>query len=127
VATLKTAVAQARQLALAGLEDARAKLDHDTHFPPVGDQGQLRFCYAEVVYDLDEITALGHYEVCVDQTYRPDPYQIIRLESTGWAGQPSRASYRVQAELDAARQVRGSSTDNPDYWKFIRLTDQVDP
>ncbi|MBX3167536.1 MAG: hypothetical protein KF760_08985 [Candidatus Eremiobacteraeota bacterium] len=127
IASLQLHRAQARALSLAGLEDARAKLDHDLNFPPPLELTQKTFHYAELVYDLDEVGILGSYEVTVDQTYNTDPYRIITVESNGMSGFPSRASYRVQAEIDASPRVRGGTADNPDYWKVIRLVEQLQP
>ena len=124
VANLQVTRAQARALAFAGLEDARAKLDRDFSFPPAMEINHQAFQYAELVYDLDDTTLLGSYEVIVDQTYNDDPYRVITLESTGMAGYPPRARYRVQAELDASAKVRGGTADNPDYWKLIRMVER---
>lgn len=127
VANLQITRAQARELALAGLEDARAKLDRDYFFPPQLEIKQNAFQYAELVYDLDDVTVLGSYEVIVDQTYNEDPYRVITVQATGMAGYPPRSRYRVEAELDASATVRGGTADNPDFWKLIRLVEQSQP
>ncbi|MBN9415008.1 hypothetical protein ABS71_09335 [bacterium SCN 62-11] len=124
VANLQVTRAQARALAMAGLEDARAKLDRDFSFPPQMEVAHRTFQYAELVYDLDDTTVLGSYEVIVDQTYNDDPYRVITLESTGMAGYPPRSRYRVQAEFDASAKIRGGTADNPDYWKLIRMVER---
>lgn len=123
VANLQITRAQARAMAFAGLEDARAKLDRDYFFPPQLEIKQKAFQYAELVYDLDDTTVLGSYEVIVDQTYNQDPYHVITVKATGMSGFPPRSRYRVEAELDASPTVRGGTADNPDYWRLIRLSE----
>lgn len=127
VANLQITRAQARELAMAGLEDARAKLDRDYFFPPQLEVKQRAFQYAELVYDLDDVSLLGSYEVIVDQTYNVEPYRVITVQATGMAGYPPRSRYQVQAELDASPKVRGGTADNPDFWKLIRVVEQSQP
>ena len=62
--------AQAFELAMAGLEDARVKLDKDYHFPRSNGSEQVLLSYSEVVYDLDEVTELGSYRVTIDQRWQ---------------------------------------------------------
>ena len=48
----QAASVRAYQMALAGLEDVRVKLDLDTNYPPLSDPEQTYFSYTETVLDL---------------------------------------------------------------------------
>lgn len=94
---------QARQLALAGLEDARVKMELDINFPPPQGPGQFLFSYSEFL-DLPYPTPVtGSYSVTVDSTYAQDPaaglyYTITSVGSLGPPIAPT-AQYRLTAEL----------------------------
>ena len=132
-ADLASASVVARHLSLAGLEDARVKLDNDVGFPPISAENQNLLTYEEVVYDLDSTTLLGSYQVTVDSTYATDPYYVLQLQSVGTTGPiaPSpnsdlpKARFRISAELDVSPFLRGTtSTPNPQYWRYINLREQ---
>lgn len=76
--------AQAFQLAQAGLEDIRFKLEVDPGFPPNPGDDQPLFNYAEDV----KIGAVevGSYEVLLDRSHQKPPYQLISVTSTGTVG-----------------------------------------
>ena len=93
------AVAEARSVARAGMEDAKVKLAKDQFFPTgVGDE-QLLFSYTE---DLPSITrsSAGSYQVTVDRTRKSSG--VVVIESVGTAGslKSPRGRYAISAELD---------------------------
>jgi len=123
-AVLHAASTQARQFALSGLEDARVKLMKDQHFPPPGAVDQTVFGYAENVNDSDG-KLVGRYEVRVDISRRPAPFQVIILESVGSAIVDGEvlARRRLTAELDAALTERGGSDPNPWLFEIVQFQD----
>ncbi len=117
--------AQARGLALAGLEDARARLSKDLRFPPPGAVDQMSFTYTEILYDLDATTAVGSCTVTVLSTHAPAPYRVLQVISIGSVGPPDAptARRRITAELDVSPTVRGGVAPNPSYFQWINWTD----
>ena len=91
--------AQAFQLAQAGLEDIRLKLEVDPAFPPNPGDDQPLFNFAEDVTVGSE--TIGSYEVLLDRDYETPPYQLIRITSTGTVGPKERpvAQRVLKAEL----------------------------
>lgn len=90
---------QARALARSGLSDIWVKVSKDPLFPAgVGDR-QVRFTFREVVRD-NSGHLVGFYTVIVDRSYRLS-HRILRLESTGVAGEDGSRSprHRIYAEL----------------------------
>jgi hypothetical protein len=94
--------AQAFQLAQAGLEDIRFKLEIDPSFPPNPGDDQPLFNFAEDVQIGPD--AIGSYEVLLDRSYEKPPYQLIRITSTGTVGPKERpiAQRVLKAELQRA-------------------------
>lgn len=117
--------AQARSLALAGLEGARARLSKDLSFPPPGDVDQRIFEYSETFTDLAD-APVGTCVVRVDLTYADPPYLLLRLESTGLLGPADKPTARRQltAEVDLSPAVRGAGGINPNYWQIVNWIDQ---
>ena len=74
--------AQAFQLAQAGLEDVRLKLEVDTNFPPNPGDDQPLFNFAEDVQI--GATTIGSYEVTLDRTHeapaRTVAQRILKVE-----------------------------------------------
>lgn len=108
--------AQARELAMAGMEDARVKLEKDPFFPPVGGFGQYTFTYSEDVFDPEDASRLiGLFTVTVDNRQKEEPFRLIRIQSIGQVvdrrapDAPVRATYRILAEIDVASFERGGS------------------
>jgi len=93
--------AQARALCLAGLEDARMKLQNDIVFPPPMGIGQTTYSYSEpMTVGADNVP--GAYSVVVETAYNVDPYWVVEITSIGSLGPPSTpiAQYQMKAELD---------------------------
>lgn len=111
--------AQARSLAEAGMEDARAKLRNDLRaIPPAGHT----FVYQELVYDVDGVTSLGTYSVTIDSTWNLPPYSLVEVTSISHTFQKV-SSHGIRAELDTA-PLRGSPpSPNPNYFKLINWQD----
>lgn len=116
-AELTIDAAEARQLAMAGLADAQGKLWRDLEFPPQAAASDSLFSYTEEVHDLDGVTLLGSYTVTIDGRYL-DLFQIYRVRSEGILVDGTKR-YLVEAELDAAAEVRGTSNPNPNFWKWV--------
>ena len=116
-------ISQARQLALAGLEDARMKLELDINFPPPPGPEQTAFSYSET---LITTPYQGTYSVLVDMTYATDTASYIVINSVGTVGSPTEptAQYRLRAELDnmTTPAVRPANVDGLVKDRFFRFT-----
>lgn len=115
---------QARQLAIAGLEDARVKLELDVNFPPPAGPGQLKFSYSESL-DLpyaDPVT--GTYTVTIDMTHATDAGAHIIVTSIGSVGPPTApiGQYRLRGEIDNAPSGRPPNAQSIQRNRFFRYT-----
>ena len=113
--------ASAFQLARAGLEDARIKLERTQLFPPNKAVDQTSFTYCENV-------ALsggqqGAYFVKLDFTYATPPMNILTITSTGTVGPIAAplAQRALYVELD--QNPNGYNGDTHSYWHFIHFQD----
>lgn len=104
--------AQARAVARAGFEDARAKLNRDAAFPPAPGVEQNTFSYTETLLDASGQPA-GTYRVVIDSTYSAPPYSVLCLTCTGWAGA---ATHTYRAYLDV-------HPGSPGYFSVTRWDD----
>ncbi len=95
--------AQARALAVAGLEDLRVKLAKDPFFPTgIGDE-QVVFSYTETVSTLaSPPVKVGSYQVTVNRAHRDAPQKVLRVESVGVVGDfhAEAPRFTIYAELD---------------------------
>jgi hypothetical protein len=115
--------AQARQLALAGLEDARVKLEMDLNFPPEPGPGQEAFSYSETLFKGPPND--GTYTVTVDFAYANDPNSAyIAVTSVGTLGDPIKpiAQYRFRAEIDNKLGGRPAGPSGINANRFFRYT-----
>lgn len=116
--------AQARALAMAGLEDARTKLENDVSFPPApAGVGQNVFSYSE---RMDLPGTMGSYTVIIDRSYEGLPYQVLHITAIGSLGRldiPT-AQHTLKAELDLSPTVRGTSNPNPRFFRFTHVQDE---
>jgi hypothetical protein len=123
--------AQARQVAMAGIEDARFKLQNDASFPPPpAVTNQTCFTYNE------QLTLAagtpdaqpGSYQVLLETLYWSYPlgptgvdYHVYQITSIGTIGDPATplAQYKLQAEvdMDSSRQ----------YCHFTHFVDEGAP
>lgn len=112
----------AYELAMAGLEEARVKLDKDIRFPPHRDSEQPTFSYTEEVADVDGGPVVGRYEVTLDRRWEGPPYQVWRIRVVGTLGtlEDPLAQRTLTATLDVAPDRGGP---NPNFWNFIEVTD----
>jgi len=111
----------ALQLAKAGLEDARVKLEKSADFPPISGQDQKLFSYTEVLLANEE-----SYTVTVDLSLKDKPFSIIRVSSVGTSGpmKEPRARRQLTAELDLSPTLRSDpSLANPDFFQFVNWQD----
>lgn len=116
----------AYECAWAGLEEARVKIMKDRNFPPVGDEEQLVFAYSEVLMDLAETTPVGSYRVLVDSRWLEPPFEILRLEVVGSAGDPTdpaTARRKLSVEVDMAENNRSGPGANPNLGRFMNFQD----
>ena len=116
--------AQARAIALAGLEDARVKLDKDFAFPPPAGIDQLSFTYTESMRDIAG-AEVGSYTVTVDRSLSKWPYALVRLTSVGTLGpvDDPLARRRLYAEIDISPTRRGTTDPNENLHRFINFHD----
>lgn len=98
-AQLMADAAQARGLALAGLEEARMKLERDLLFPPLSESTQELFTFSEVIEDTTG-ERVGAFTITLDFS-QAEQYGILLITSTGEVGMPERVRGRrsVRAEL----------------------------
>lgn len=76
--------ARARAVARAGLEDARAKLQRDIHFPPRPSQAQPVYSYTEDFFDLSTPPQyVGTYDVQVDSSHDIPNVRVLVVTSRG--------------------------------------------
>jgi len=111
----------ALQLAKAGMEEARVKLEKDRDFPPQSGLDQKAFSYTEVLLPDEE-----SYTVTLDLSLREKPFSIIRITSVGTSGPMDRPRARrvLKAELDVSEFLRGDpSQPNPDYFELVNWQD----
>lgn len=104
---------QARQLALSGLEDVRAKLSHDYFYPPQVTEDQKVFVYSEPVLAADG-TMFGLYEIRLDPSLAQDPYFLLQVRSTGFVYDQGKwvAHWIVDGEFDLSPLERPGGTSN---------------
>lgn len=116
--------AQARAIALAGLEDARVKLDKDFAFPPPAAKEQLYFSYTEEMRDING-QVVGSYHVTVDRSLQQWPYAVVRLTSIGTLGpvDDPLARRRLYAEVDISPTRRGTTDPNENLHRYINFHD----
>jgi hypothetical protein len=100
--------AQARSLAETGLEEFRARWNHDQDFPPRSSGTSKRFTYSEEVLDPVSSQRLGRYRITVDETWMDPPYQLLKLECRGETGsaQEPESGYTIEAKLDLCPDSR---------------------
>ncbi len=121
-------VLQARALALAGLNEATAKLSKHRDFPPKWDLTQTRYRYSEEVLGRDG-DPFGWYTVTVDTTLAGSPDYILRLSSTGYLGdrEEPAAKFSLLGEIDLCPHQRPDVRvpplrwTNPDIFEFLYL------
>jgi Na+-transporting methylmalonyl-CoA/oxaloacetate decarboxylase gamma subunit len=115
---------QARAAALAGMEDARVKLEKDGAFPPLGSSEQQLFSYSEPLLSVGG-SEVGGYTVTIDKRLQQLPYALIRVTSVGWSGTADSpaATRRLYAELDISPLIRGASDVNPNFFRWINWLD----
>ena len=114
---------QARALAMAGLEDARLKIQNDLRFPPPMAAGQSTFSYGETLQVGDPPQRLdGNYAVVIETAYRNDVnFEVLLITSTGSLGDPNSptAQYQIKAEM--------SMKAGPTFCHYTHLEDQTAP
>ncbi|MFN8608218.1 MAG: hypothetical protein U0931_11850 [Vulcanimicrobiota bacterium] len=111
----------ALQLARAGLEDARIKLEKDLDFPPQAGLDQKAFSYTEILLPGEE-----SYTVTVDLSLREAPFKVLRITSIGTSGPMTgpRARRKLTAEFDISPTLRSDPTSaNPDFYQMVNWQD----
>jgi hypothetical protein len=117
--------ARARWVARAGLEDARAKLQRDLHFPPHPSQQQTVYSYTEDLYDLSTPPEyMGSYDVSVDSSQAVANVWVLIISSRGLVhaqgpASPLLASHSYRACID----VTPSRYDQVRYFPLLRFDD----
>ncbi|MFN8610046.1 MAG: hypothetical protein U0931_21065 [Vulcanimicrobiota bacterium] len=119
--------ARARWVARAGLEDARAKLQRDIHFPPHPSQQQTAYSYTEDLYDLSSPPQyVGTYDVQLDSSHDIPNLRVLTVLSRGQVpalgqgpGSPPLACHSFRMCID----VTPSSFDQVRYFPLLRFDD----
>lgn len=112
---------KARQLAHAGLEDARQKLTQNYAFFDTLADGQQVFTYVERVSDVGEESP-GGFEVTVDLRQSKRPFFLVQVSSVGMVGDLGRpaAMRRLMQEIDVSPWDRSdTSLSNPDLFRVL--------
>lgn len=120
---------QARQLAVAGLEDARAKLEMDYAFPPEPGPGQQAFSYSERLDISADLT--GVYSVTIERTHAKDAAEVLLITSVGSLGPIAKpiAQYKLRAEFDLSqsRPNAGNGIQKNRYYRYTHIEDEEMP
>jgi hypothetical protein len=112
---------QAQQLAFAGLETVRVRLQNDFNFPPAT-MGPLQevFKFTEVVRDYDDATDLGQYQIFCDRRWVDTPYWLLRVTSVGQVGDAdgNPVRHKIIAEYSMAPGNKGDLINLLDLGSF---------
>ncbi len=108
---------KAYELAQAGLESARVRLDKDPSFPPRGEHQQTFSC-TEPVYDVDNVSVVGYYQLEIDSRWAKEPYYVLKVTSTGCFPHPDRP--------EARRKLHGELDLNPSHASYFRWAQWTD-
>ncbi|MFN8610958.1 MAG: hypothetical protein U0931_25680 [Vulcanimicrobiota bacterium] len=111
---------QARQMALAGIEESRLRLAGDTL------QTLTNTTFSSPVSQAGGGPPIGSYLVTFDSTWSDKPYYVMRVESEGFYGPATRpqARYVLRATVDVRQQLESGEV-NPDYLKLLRWQESV--
>lgn len=111
---------QALNIAQAGFEDARIKLQKDSLFPPQSDPSQRTFCYSERYTDLDGLTLIGQYSVTIDSQHNQNPWFVTKVTSVGEVHQNG----AVVARRSVYGEFRTSPYDGPHFGEMVNFRDE---
>lgn len=116
---------QAQELARAGLEEVRVKMNLDLHFPPRGAVGQEVFSYSESLRS-PEGSLLGYYDVDLDRSYLGSGYEVLIITVTGRLPSPqdlqkTLARHGLRAYVEVHRPESGPI--GPHFWQVVRFQD----
>jgi hypothetical protein len=111
---------QARQIALAGIEQARQRLASDFNTTVSNTS------FSDSVTSVGGSTALGSYLVTLDGTWSITPFYVVNVESEGFYGDPVRplSRYVLRATLDV-REEGSPGVPNPGYLRLLRWQESV--
>lgn len=112
--------AQARQLAVSGVEEARLRLAGDVN------QALTSTTFSRLVSAASGGAPVGSYLVTLDATWVGPPYFVMRVESEGFLGSAvsPQARYVIQATVDVREEV-SPGLPNPDYLQLYRWRESV--
>lgn len=111
---------QARQISLAGIEEARLRLAGDIN------QGATNTTFSRTVETAPGAAPLGTYVVSFDASWAVKPYYVLRVESEGFNGSPTKplARYVLRATVDIRAEL-GPGKPNPKYLSLLRWQESV--
>ena len=111
---------QARQIALAGIEQARQRLVGDI------DQSVVNTTFSSSLQRVGSTESLGGFIVTLDATWAGPPYHVLRVESEGFYGNLVRphSRYVLRATLDVRNEL-GPGVPNPSYLHLMRWQESV--
>ena len=112
---------QARQMALAGMEEIRLRLAGDVHQSTVANTTLSRG-----LPEAGGSEAVGSYVVTLDTSWVKKPYYVLRIESEGFFGSATRprARYVLRCTLNG-REKLDDDEPNPDYLTLLRWQESV--
>lgn len=112
---------QAQQLAYAGIETVRVRLQNDYNFPPAT-MGPLQevFKFTETVMDYDGTTELGRYQIFCDRRWVDAPYEVLRVTAIGQVGDEdgNPVRHRLIAEFEMRAGEKGDMINLIDLGSF---------
>lgn len=112
---------QAQQLAYAGLETVRVRLQNDFNFPPAT-MGPLQevFKFTETVMNFDETEELGRYQIFCDRRWVDAPFEVLRVTAIGQVGDEdgNPVRHRIIAEFDMRVGQKGDMINLIDLGAF---------
>ena len=118
--------AQARALAVAGVENLRVKLNKDYEWRRLGQVGAVS--YVEEVRDPQGGTRVGAYRVTLNQVWSQPDFEVLKIESEGLLGDLEKPEARlvISALMDIRPEPRsGAGSENPDLFRFIEWNERI--
>ncbi len=115
---------QARQLALAGVEDIRVKLERDYQTRQLGQVRSVN--YVEDVFNGSE--TIGSYHVTVNQELQDTPFELLQIECEGLLGkdrQHPESRVVISTLFDLRKENRQGPGNNPNYFRFIEWNEKM--
>lgn len=115
---------QARQLALAGMEDVRVKLERDYQTRQLGEVKSVS--YVEDIVSGSEL--IGSYHVTINQELQEPPFELLQIECEGLLGKDREhpeSRVVISAVFDLCEKNRQGTGNNPNFFRFIEWNERL--